>query len=513
MQKYLMLVAILLNFPISAQGHENHSAPTAALETTITGVAQVIQIDFSHRKSEREYFIIDSATGTRYQVHFDKKAPLHFKSGNTLTISGRLEGETDLYLDTEATELAAAGGSGGSGSGSVVSGATGNRNLLVLSLSFGSGPACDNGLLEDHAFAAYPNPSVSSSFYENSFGKLTISGNVAGPVTILSSGTCDYYNIANQADSAAQAAGYNLSQYTNKVYMLPPGSGCEWYGLGEVGGGRTWIEARGCSYGYLTAHELGHNLGMGHASTYGDEYGDPTDFMGRSWGFTHVNGPHKIQMGWTPLAQVATVNQPGRYNVEMLEVPAVSIQTLKIPITSSEAYYVSYRRGVGLDGPYLAYDYWDRASIIKWSGYGNTYFMGTIGDGETFSDSGANIYITQNGHNDLASDISVNILSDVTAPTAASNLVAQLKSTTKGKGRKVSTTYSVQVSWLPSSDGKGVAGYDVYRNGVRVGGTTANSYFVDNGTVAGGGTYEYYVIAFDQAGNRSEPSNIASITR
>ncbi|QMV43932.1 carbohydrate binding domain-containing protein [Cohnella cholangitidis] len=61
---------------------------------------------------------------------------------------------------------------------------------------------------------------------------------------------------------------------------------------------------------------------------------------------------------------------------------------------------------------------------------------------------------------------------------------------------------SIQVSWSPSTDNVGVTGYEVYRNGTKVG-TTANASYTDNG-LAGSTTYSYTVKAYDAKGNRSD---------
>jgi len=64
------------------------------------------------------------------------------------------------------------------------------------------------------------------------------------------------------------------------------------------------------------------------------------------------------------------------------------------------------------------------------------------------------------------------------------------------------------LSWTPSTDNVAVKGYRVYRNGVLLVTTTRKSYTVKRLA----GTYSYYVVAFDAAGNVSAPSNTATVT-
>jgi glucose/arabinose dehydrogenase/PKD repeat protein/fibronectin type 3 domain-containing protein len=76
-----------------------------------------------------------------------------------------------------------------------------------------------------------------------------------------------------------------------------------------------------------------------------------------------------------------------------------------------------------------------------------------------------------------------------------------------GSGASIS---AVDLSWMPSTDNVGVAGYRVYRNGTEVGTTTTAS-FHDTG-LAVGTEYEYTVRAFDAAGNQSPASGPVQVS-
>jgi chitodextrinase len=66
------------------------------------------------------------------------------------------------------------------------------------------------------------------------------------------------------------------------------------------------------------------------------------------------------------------------------------------------------------------------------------------------------------------------------------------------------TSSSASLSWSPSTDNVGVAGYRVYRNGVQVG-TASGTTFTDTGLSAST-QYTYTVAAYDAAGNVSARS-------
>ena len=105
------------------------------------------------------------------------------------------------------------------------------------------------------------------------------------------------------------------------------------------------------------------------------------------------------------------------------------------------------------------------------------------------------------GNTSAPAQISVSTLpcSDTTAPSIPTGLAASTVTQT-----------GLTLSWSASSDNVGVAGYDVLRNGVKVGTTssTGTSWF----GLACGTTYTVAVDAFDAAGNTSAPAQISVST-
>jgi hypothetical protein len=88
---------------------------------------------------------------------------------------------------------------------------------------------------------------------------------------------------------------------------------------------------------------------------------------------------------------------------------------------------------------------------------------------------------------------------DTTAPSVPSGVVAAAVSGSQ-----------ITLSWNPSSDDVGVAGYRVYRNGVQIG--TANTPSYSDSGLAGKTTYGYTVAGYDEAGNVSAASAPVSTT-
>lgn len=92
-------------------------------------------------------------------------------------------------------------------------------------------------------------------------------------------------------------------------------------------------------------------------------------------------------------------------------------------------------------------------------------------------------------------------LFDTTAPSKPTslNLIFNKATTTSWA--------SNSLSWNKSTDDVAVAGYNVYRNGKRIGASTSNNYKDSFPTGATGTLYKYTVKAFDDAGHLSASSN------
>ena len=88
---------------------------------------------------------------------------------------------------------------------------------------------------------------------------------------------------------------------------------------------------------------------------------------------------------------------------------------------------------------------------------------------------------------------------DTTAPTAPTNL-----------GVTGKTDKTVGLAWTASTDNTSVAGYEVWRGGVKIASTT-NTLYTDVGLTVNT-AYTYQVRAYDPAGNFSAYSNLVSVT-
>jgi chitodextrinase len=112
-----------------------------------------------------------------------------------------------------------------------------------------------------------------------------------------------------------------------------------------------------------------------------------------------------------------------------------------------------------------------------------------------------NLTVTIGGQ--LTSDILGLPAKDIFKPTVPTNLVAAPTALD-------ATNSSIKLTWSAASDYVGVTGYNVYRNGTKIGSATVPSY--TDPSVKSGVAYSYTVVAFDAAGNLSDASTALSVT-
>jgi len=208
---------------------------------------------------------------------------------------------------------------------------------------------------------------------------LSISGDVYGylqlPINIDCTDPNIFTTITNAGIQAAQGAGIDLSSYQSYVFVGSQGTGpaiCPTR-LGTVGGNPgitldTLLNA--ASLLGVTAHELGHNLGLNHSHSINCgsvpynpnttcsvlEYGDLFDVMG--YGSVYASPPHynavsKEFLGWV---SPTTITATGIYSIAPWETASGSLPVaLKIiPQSANDSFYMEYRQPIGFDSNFTS---------------------------------------------------------------------------------------------------------------------------------------------------------------
>jgi hypothetical protein len=242
----------------------------------------------------------------------------------------------------------------------------------------------------------------SSFFMDNSYQQTSLAGAVVGWYTIPDSIlTCNTSQMATDAQSAATAAGVNLSSYARYVYVFPFANACVFAGSSTVGGkpSESWIN------GYpvipTVNHELGHAFGLWHSHSLdcgataticsngtSVEYGDLADTMGSSADWSpDYNAFQKERLGWLNYGSsptIQTITTSGTYTIHPYELAGPGPNALKV-LQSTNAttgaktwYYLEARQPIGFDA-FLTNSF----PYIQTVTTGVLFHLGTDGNGNS----------------------------------------------------------------------------------------------------------------------------------
>lgn len=203
----------------------------------------------------------------------------------------------------------------------------------------------------------------SSSGSSSLVGKTRVDGDIYGWHTInqTSNDCANVLGWATEAFVGLRNGGAPLDGYDQYLYVIPQTQSCQWSGV-------AWIGTPDAVINYLNtfvvAHEIGHNFGMGHASTLDcddagcmwDEYGDSFSVMGGGPSAPdveprHPSNYHKATAGWLPKANWQIAMTSGEYTIDA----ATGLngqQILQIPIAGfppddALSYTLELRRPAG----------------------------------------------------------------------------------------------------------------------------------------------------------------------
>jgi hypothetical protein len=248
---------------------------------------------------------------------------------------------------------------------------TGVQTLLVLPVDWTAPDAASQAslTLTANATAAYWNAQSGTT--------LKITTDVRDWKTIANPGSCaNTSTFASAIFNTAMAANGETGVASSSRHILvyfPNRADCGgWAGLGSIGGGNIWIN--GANDTRVVAHELGHNLGLGHSNTATctlagawvslslpvsptsanctlKEYGDQADVMGSGFASApagNLNTGFADFLGYAR-GRLFTSSPPAPTSVELWPLGNFgAVRSIKIPIDGGTV-YIDYRPEVAPD--------------------------------------------------------------------------------------------------------------------------------------------------------------------
>lgn len=409
----------------------------------------------------------------------------------------------------------------------------GPRKTAVILFTFGGGEPWSPATARSEVFTG--TRSVNAFYEEESYdeisltGKLRSDGDVFGWYGISApGGGCPYAEWKEKAAQAATGDGVDLSGYQHLVFEFPYQSSCSWLGIASLGG--SWAMVNGDIFGLglrgqVTAHELGHNLGLHHAGSWtctsggvrvqisGDctvtEYGDPFDTMGNI-AYRHNNGWNLAKLGVLGPENVETVESSGAYTLRSALHRTTEPTVLRIPRARdldgeiASWYYLEIRQTgevfenvsdastAGVSIRATAQGSSPETLLLDANPDTATFQDAPLASGETFDGETARVTTVAAG----GGGATVSVQLDEEPPSAPTGLTA-----TAG-------VEEVQLRWSASVDAFGVDRYAVFRDGAEVE-TVTSTEFLDSPVSLG--EHEYVVYAEDAIGNRGAASEPATV--
>ena len=424
----VIAAVLLLTFPISSSAD-----PKSTIEGKLTSA---VKDDLKHHKATHHYYV-ETKTGQRKRLVFEKKHEAQTARNSRGSQSKKLVSGTkvkitgDVRRKTIRTSIAQIKAIPSAQTANIQS--IGLKKVAVILINF------RNDTTEPWTVADIRNnvftgvTSVNNYFQEVSSGatslegKVSSSGDIFGFYTIPYDNTgCSYSTWGDSGHAAAIADGNDLSGYDHIIYGWANTPDCWWSGMGQIHGSLIWID--GAFNPAVTSHELGHNFGEFHASSYtctdseggrvpissscsASEYGDPFSVMGVAYDQRHVHNFNKGNLGYLSTADTITAAVDGDYTLKSSEqLLADETQIIRVPRLDGTYYYLEYRRPYGayfdafdttdpvVNGITIRiapdFDVLSNSKLIDNTPATASFDDAALGVGNTFTDSSTGIAVT-----------------------------------------------------------------------------------------------------------------------
>jgi hypothetical protein len=467
-------------------------------------------------------------SGSRhYQLSF-RDTSLARYVGRDVELTGSRRGRS---IDVASYRVLADGSASTIG-GSTVAAAAVQKNVAVILLNFLDDTS--EPYTPDFVAGVYFNNANSDAHYfaEQSYDQLAMTGQVFGWYTIdYNNVGCDWAAWGDAAKAKAESLGADFSTFTNLAYVFPWAPDCGWLGLAYLSGSRTYINKSVTLR--TTSHELSHNFGVHHASTYNcvrsgvrvslsavstdctlSEYGDPFSVLGSAQ-TRQSHAWHKTQMGYLGnTGDRRDVSAAGNYALGPQEVSSSTPKIIRVARAgdSGRYFYLEFRQPYGsyfdnftasdpaVNGVFvrLGPDYSTKTQSLLLDATPETssWTDSALPVGRTLTDPLSKVSFTTQSVSATGAVVNIAFNVDVTPPSAPGGLTP-----TTGPN-------SVTLGWAASTDNVGVVGYRVFRGNTFLGATSARTW-TDTGLTTGT-TYDYAVMAYDARENVSSKALVSA---
>ncbi len=237
----------------------------------------------------------------------------------------------------------------------------GEQKTLVILYNFQNAPNDKPFTLQQVSDALFTAPNSMNAFFkENSYGKTFFTGKIAGWYTVPFDNGPYCIDGRNDALRLAEANGIHTKDYERWIFIHAEMPNCD-PTAGEIGGNPSESSIEASLSLYLYAHEVGHNMGLGHAHSlscgnksidlYSNcnviNYGDFLGSMGHNAGTSHLNVSQKLTMGWLDQNQVPEITQSGTYTIIPLAKNDTAVKGFRIrKYNTDEYYFIEYRQPI-----------------------------------------------------------------------------------------------------------------------------------------------------------------------
>ena len=387
------------------------AAPDVAFTETVAGTQRHVgTLEFLHaddfeRGSCDLVYSLKDANGEQVPVRFPV-APEILEEGMAIAVDGVPTGD-GVTVEARSVEIFADAPDKRAAADAKISGTT---QVLVILIKYSDTTAEPYTRAQIQGRMFTDANSVANYYKEASYQKHQLAG-VVTPWLVARfprPGSCLYSQVATEARTLAQQAGYNLASYQKFVYVFPSLPGCGWAGLG--GGSQAWINQAASLL--VFGHELGHTFGLGHAGSLDcgtqviggtctrSEYGDPYEIMGNARG-AHFSAPYKNQLGYFSAGQVRThAGGTATYTLSPLESMGGTTYAVKVPASAQRTYWIEWRQPIGFDSVvgagatngalvHIAYptEYGCEVCVLDMTPATSTFADSALPTGQTFTDA------------------------------------------------------------------------------------------------------------------------------